>query len=89
MYTYPPYIWAFLAVSLIAALLILKRSGHIVRVFFLNALGGAGALCAVCAVSRFVELSVGLNLFTVLFSCMFSVPGVILLLLLNALVFGR
>ena len=69
------------AVLLIAALLIFKKSGCFLKAFFTSALGGVGALCAVWAVNYFVPLSLGVNVFSLVFSVLFSVPGVIFLLL--------
>ncbi len=65
---------------LIVVLLIFKFSGCFVKSFFTSALGGIGALCAVWAVNYFVPLSLGVNIFSVVFSVLFSVPGVIFLL---------
>lgn len=65
------------------ALLIFKKSGCFFKSFLTSALGGVGALCAVSAVSYFVPLSVGMNIYTLVFSAMFSVPGVITLLVLK------
>ena len=69
------------AVLLIAVLLIFKKSGCFLKAFFTSALGGVGALCAVWAVNFFVPLSLGVNVFSLIFSVLFSVPGVIFLLL--------
>lgn len=71
------------AVLCAAALLIFKKSGCFFKSFLTSALGGVGALCAVSAVSYFVPLTVGMNIYTLLFSAMFSVPGVITLLVLK------
>lgn len=65
------------------ALFIFKKSGCFFKSFLTSALGGVGALCAVSAVSYFVPLSVGMNIYTLVFSAMFSVPGVITLLVLK------
>jgi hypothetical protein len=48
---------------------------------------GVGALCAVNTLSYFIPLSVGFNLFTIAFSSLFSVPGVILLLISDVWLF--
>ena len=68
-------------VLLIIVLLIFKFSGNFFKSFFTSALGGIGALCAVWAVNFFVPLSLGVNIFSLVFSVLFSVPGVIFLLL--------
>ena len=68
-------------VLLIIVLLIFKNSGCFFKSFFTSALGGVGALCAVWAVNFFVPLSLGVNIFSLVFSVFFSVPGVIFLLL--------
>ena len=69
------------AVLLIAVLLIFRKSGCFLKAFFTSALGGVGALCAVWAVNYFVPLSLGVNVFSLIFSVLFSAPGVIFLLL--------
>jgi hypothetical protein len=62
-------------------LLVFKKSGSFFKALFTSALGGVGALCAVGAVGYFLPLSIGINVYTIIFSSLFSVPGVILLLL--------
>lgn len=77
-----------LIVAGIIMLFAFKKSGHFFKAFFSSILGGVGSICAVGAISYFIPLTVGINLFTVLFSAVFSVPGVILLLLLKTFVFS-
>lgn len=72
---------------LLAALLIFKSRGCFLKSFFTSALGGFGALCAVWAVNYFVPLSLGVNVFSLIFSAFFSVPGVIFLLLCKTFLF--
>ena len=74
-------------VALIIVLIIFKKSGNFLKAFFTSALGGIGALCAVWAVNFFVPLSLGVNLFSLVFSILFSVPGVIFLLLCKTFLF--
>ena len=74
-------------VLLIVVLLIFKSSGCFFKSFFTSALGGVGALCAVWAVNFFVPVSLGVNLFSLVFSVLFSVPGVIFLLLCKTFLF--
>ncbi len=74
-------------VLLIAVIIIFKFSGNFFKAFFTSALGGIGALCAVWAVNFFVPISLGVNLFSLVFSILFSVPGVIFLLLCKTFVF--
>lgn len=74
-------------VLLIVVLLIFKSSGYFFKSFFTSALGGVGALCAVWAVNFFVPVSLGVNLFSLVFSVLFSVPGVIFLLLCKTFLF--
>lgn len=62
-------------------LIVFKKSGCFFKSIFTSALGGVGALCAVGAVSYFVPLSLGINLYSLVFGAVFSVPGVIFLLL--------
>lgn len=71
-------------VAVMIALIIFKASGNILKALFTSALGGIGALSAVWAVNYFIPLSLGVNLFSLAFSVLFSVPGVIFLLLCKA-----
>ncbi len=73
-------------VLFIVVLVIFKASGNFLKAFFTSALGGVGALCAVWAVNFFVPLSLGVNAFSLAFSVLFSVPGVIFLLLCKTFV---
>lgn len=75
------------AVTVIAALFIFKKSGCFFKSLFTGALGGVGALCAVSALSYFVPVTVGLNWYSLAFSALFSVPGVVFLLLSKTFVF--
>ena len=74
-------------VLLIIVLIIFKNSGNFLKSFFTSVLGGVGALCAVWAVNFFVPLSLGVNIFSLVFSVLFSVPGVIFLLLCKTFLF--
>ena len=74
-------------ILLLTAIIIHKKSGSFFKSLFLSAMGGAGALCAVSALSYFFPISVGLNLYTLAFSVFYSVPGVILLLICNSILF--
>ena len=74
-------------ILLIIAIIIFKISGSFFKSFFSSALGGIGALCAVWAVGFFIPLSLGVNLFSVAFSMLFSVPGVIFLLVSKTFIF--
>ena len=74
-------------VLLIIVLVIFKTSGNFFKSFITSALGGVGALCAVWAVNFFVPVSLGVNVFSLVFSMLISVPGVIFLLLCKTFVF--
>lgn len=74
-------VYATGVVLLLIMLFVFKKSGGFFKAFFTSALGGVGALCAVSALSYFIPLSVGLNLYSLVFSVVFSVPGVVFLLL--------
>ena len=74
-------------IILIVVLMIFKSSGNFFKSFFTSALGGVGALCAVWAVNFFVPISLGVNLFSLVFSILFSVPGVVFLLLCKTFIF--
>jgi hypothetical protein len=80
-------LYGICAVVFLLILLVYKCSGSFLKAVFTSITGGVGALCAVNALSYFVPLSVGFNLFTIAFSSLFSVPGVILLLLSDVLLF--
>ena len=80
-------IYAIGIILLIVTLIIFKTSGSFLKSFFSSALGGIGALCAVWAVNFFIPLSLGVNLFSVAFSILFSVPGVIFMLLCKSCIF--
>ena len=75
------------AVLLCIMLFVYKKSGHFFKSMFSSIFGGVGALCAVSAVSYFIPLSVGMNLYSLAFSAVFSVPGVIFLLLSKTFIF--
>lgn len=75
------------AVLLVIALFIFKKSGCFLKSFFASALGGVGALCAVSALSYFIPLTVGFNWYSLAFSVLFSVPGVVFLLLSKTFIF--
>lgn len=75
------------AVLLCIMLLVFKKSGHFFKALLSSILGGVGALCAVNAVSYFIPLTVGINAYSLAFSSMFSVPGVIFLLLCDTFIF--
>ncbi len=74
-------------ILLIVSLFIFLKSGSFFKSLFLSAVGGMGALCAVSAVSYFIPLSVGFNFYTLAFSAVYSVPGVIFLLLSDTFLF--
>lgn len=71
---------------LLIALVIFKNSGAFFKSLVSSAVGGVGALCAVGAMSYFIPLSIGFNWYSLAFSTVFSVPGVIFLLVSKALV---
>lgn len=75
------------AFIVVIALFIFKKSGCFFKALFTSVLGGAISLCAVGAVSHFVPLSVGLNWFSLAFSALFSVPGVVFMLLAKTFIF--
>ena len=75
------------AVIAVVALLIFKKSGSFFKSLFTSALGGICALCAVGVFSHFVPLTLGLNLYSLAFSALFSVPGVVFMLLSKTFIF--
>ncbi len=72
---------------LFVALWIFKRSGSFLKALLTSALGGLGSLCAVGAISCFVPLTVGLNVYSAVFCALFSVPGTVLLLIAKTFLF--
>lgn len=79
--------YLYIGIAIIVMLTIFKKSGSFIKSLVSSVLGGIGALCAVNAVSYFIPLSIGLNYTTLAFSSLFSVPGVIFLLVSDALIF--
>ena len=73
------------AVLFFIMLCVFKGSGSFFKSVFTSAIGGVGALCAVNALSYFIPLTVGVNWYTLGFSSIFSVPGVIFLLVSEVL----
>ena len=71
----------------VIALFIFKKSGCFFKSLLTSALGGVCALCAVGAISHFLPLSVGLNWYSLAFSALFSVPGVVFMLLSKTFIF--
>ena len=79
-------IYIIAAVCAIIALFIFKKSGSFFKALFTSALGGVGSLCAVGAVSYFVPLTLGINPLSLTVAAFYSVPGVIMMLLLKTFV---
>ncbi len=75
------------AVILVIMLVAFKKSGHFFRSVITSVLGGVGALCAVSAVSYVIPLTVGINAYSLVFGAVFSVPGVIFMLLAQSFLF--
>ena len=73
-------LYVFLAALLLFSLLIFKISGSFIKSLLTSVIGGVGAICAVGAVSYFIPLSLGVNLYSLVFSALFSIPGVVFLL---------
>ena len=80
-------IYIFLAIIFIFALLIFKLSGSFVKSLLTSIVGGVGAICAVGAISYFIPLRLGVNLYSLIFSALFSVPGVVFLLVSQVFLF--
>ncbi|MBQ5884129.1 MAG: pro-sigmaK processing inhibitor BofA family protein [Clostridia bacterium] len=76
-------VYIFIGVLIFVALLIFKCSKSFFKALFTSVLGGIGAICAVGALSTFVPISICINWLTLTISALFSVPGVIMLLLIN------
>lgn len=80
-------IYIVLSILGITALIIFKRSGSFFKALLTSALGGIGSLCAVGALSYFVPLTLGINAVSLFIAALYSVPGVIMLLLVKTFVF--
>ncbi|MBR3789629.1 MAG: pro-sigmaK processing inhibitor BofA family protein [Clostridia bacterium] len=76
-------LYIFVGFLIFIALVIFKISKSFFKALFTSVLGGLGAICAVGAISYFIPISIGMNWLTLLISSLFSVPGVILVLLMN------
>lgn len=81
------FLYVLVGFVVLFMLFVYKKSGSFFKSLISSALGGIGALCAVNAISYFVPLSIGINWVTVAFSSLFSVPGVIFLLVADAMIF--
>ncbi|MBR2875771.1 MAG: pro-sigmaK processing inhibitor BofA family protein [Clostridia bacterium] len=79
-------IYIFAGFCLLAGLLVFKISKHFFKALAVSAFGGIGAVCAVCAISYFLPVSLSLNWLSLGLSAVFSVPGVILMLMLESFV---
>lgn len=80
-------IYIFLAILFVFSLLIFKISGSFVKSLLTSIVGGVGAICAVGAISYFIPLSLGVNLYSLIFGALFSVPGVVFLLVSQVFLF--
>ena len=77
-------IYLFIGVLILISLLIFKSSKSFFKALFTSVLGGIGAICGVSALSMFVPISISINWLSLTIYALFSVPGVIMLLLINA-----
>lgn len=75
------------AIFTVIALIIFKKSGCFFKAFLTSAVGGVAALCAVGTLSHFIPLTVGINWYSLLFSALYSVPGVVFMLLSKTFIF--
>ena len=79
-------LYIFLGVLAFLVLVIFKFSKSFFKALLTSVLGGIGAICAVSAIAYFVPVSLEVNWLTLLISVLFSVPGVIMMLLLNVFI---
>ena len=75
------------AFAIVIALFIFKKSGSFFRALLTSAVGGVCALCAVGTISHFIPLSVGFNWYSLVFSALYSVPGVVFMLVSKTFIF--
>lgn len=80
-------IYALAVLSCVLMFIGFVKSGSFFKAVFTSVLGGVGSLFAVGAVAYFIPLSLGVNLYSLVFSAVFSVPGVILMLLAQSFLF--
>lgn len=80
-------LYVICAVVVLVVFVVFKCSGKPFKAVLTSAVGGVGALCAVNTLTYFIPLSINFNLFTIVFSALFSVPGVIALLISDAFLF--
>ncbi len=74
-------IYAIGVIIACAVLFAFKKSGHFFRSVFTSIIGGVSSLLAVNVVGWFIPVSLGVNVYSLVFASFFSVPGVIFLLL--------
>ncbi|MBR6552940.1 MAG: pro-sigmaK processing inhibitor BofA family protein [Clostridia bacterium] len=76
-------LYIFVGVLVLISFLIFKCSKNFFKALFTSVIGGVGAICGVSALATFVPISICINWLTLTISALFSVPGVIMLLLIN------
>ena len=74
-------IYALCVFFSVLMLVVFIKSGSFPKAVLTSAVGGIGALFAVKAVALFIPVSLGVNFYSLAVSALFSVPGVILMLL--------
>lgn len=82
-----PMLYAIAAVLVFISFIIYIKSGSFIKSMLTSVIGGVTSLCAVGALSFFIPLSLGINWYSLVFSALFSVPGVIFLLLSKTFLF--
>lgn len=79
------FLVAICVVAAVAVLWIFKKSEHFFRCLFLSAVSGVGGLCFVNIISTLTGITLAVNPFTVGFSALSGLSGVIALLVCNLL----
>lgn len=79
------FLVAICVVAAVIVLWIFKKSEHFFRCLFLSAVSGIGGLCFVNIISAMTGITLALNPFTIGFSALSGLSGVIALLVCNLL----
>ena len=61
------------------------KSGHFIKSLFLSAIQGITAVAAVNLAGLITGVSIGVNVFNLIFACLAGIPGVILILVFKFL----
>ncbi len=74
------FLVSLFSIAAIAVLWIFRKSGHFFKSLFLSAVSGIGGLCFVNIIAPLTGVSLGANPFTLTFSALSGLSGVIAML---------